>query len=518
MSEPPLPDFAASVQRNLRYSLGKRWQDASPRDLFTAVSLATRESLIEQMLATEERYRAADAKRLYYLSVEFLMGRSLGNNLLNLGMLDPVARDPGHARRGPRGAARAGARRRARQRRPRPAGRLLPRLARQPRHARLRLRHQLRARPVPAGDRGRSAARVPRQLARPGLAVADHAPRRDPARARVRRGREARRRRRPRADALDPPADHARRAARPADRLLRRAHRELAAALLGARLRRVRHRHLPPGRLPRAPSSRSSSPSASRRCSTRPSRRARARSCGSCRSTSSWRARCATSWRATSPPAATFDSFPDKVAIQLNDTHPALAVAELVRLLRRRPRAAVREGVRVRPADLRATPITRSCPRRWSAGRKPLLQRVVPRHLQIIELINARLPGRGRGALAGRHREAAQPVDHRGGSPAAGAHGAPRDRRQPRRERRLEAPLRPGEDGPRARLRRALARALPEQDERGLAAALADEGEPRAVRPDHRAASATAGSATSRRCASSSRTLPIPSSSAPSAT
>jgi len=90
MSAPPLPDFAASVQRNLRFSLGKRWQDASPRDLFTAVALATRESLIEQMLATEERYRAADAKRLYYLSVEFLMGRSLGNNLLNLGMLDPV--------------------------------------------------------------------------------------------------------------------------------------------------------------------------------------------------------------------------------------------------------------------------------------------------------------------------------------------------------------------------------------------------------------------------------------------
>jgi starch phosphorylase len=89
-SRAPLPDFATSVQRNLRYALAKRWQDASPRDLFTAVSLATRESLVEQMLATEERYRAADAKRLYYLSVEFLMGRSLGNNLLNLGMLEPV--------------------------------------------------------------------------------------------------------------------------------------------------------------------------------------------------------------------------------------------------------------------------------------------------------------------------------------------------------------------------------------------------------------------------------------------
>ena len=89
-SKAALPDFAAAVQRNLRYSLGKRWQDAAPRDLFLAVSLALREPLIEQMLATEERYRAADAKRLYYLSVEFLMGRSLGNNLLNLGMLEPV--------------------------------------------------------------------------------------------------------------------------------------------------------------------------------------------------------------------------------------------------------------------------------------------------------------------------------------------------------------------------------------------------------------------------------------------
>ncbi len=86
----PLPDFAASVQRSLRYTLGKRWQDASPRDLFVAVALATREPLIERMLETEERYRVADAKRVYYLSVEFLMGRSLGNNLLNLGVLDRV--------------------------------------------------------------------------------------------------------------------------------------------------------------------------------------------------------------------------------------------------------------------------------------------------------------------------------------------------------------------------------------------------------------------------------------------
>jgi glycogen phosphorylase len=91
--DPPAParrDFAAAVQHNLRYVLGKRWQDASPRELWNAVSLAVREPLVEQMLATEERYRAADAKRLYYLSLEFLIGRSLGNNLLNLGLLEPV--------------------------------------------------------------------------------------------------------------------------------------------------------------------------------------------------------------------------------------------------------------------------------------------------------------------------------------------------------------------------------------------------------------------------------------------
>ena len=43
-------------------------------------------SLVDRMLATEERYRQAQAKRLYYLSIEFLMGRSLSNNLYNLGL------------------------------------------------------------------------------------------------------------------------------------------------------------------------------------------------------------------------------------------------------------------------------------------------------------------------------------------------------------------------------------------------------------------------------------------------
>lgn len=74
-----------SIHREARYSLGKLWKDLSPRDRFNAVALAVREQLIDRMLQTEERYRRRDCKRLYYLSIEFLIGKSLSNNLHNLG-------------------------------------------------------------------------------------------------------------------------------------------------------------------------------------------------------------------------------------------------------------------------------------------------------------------------------------------------------------------------------------------------------------------------------------------------
>jgi glycogen phosphorylase len=53
-------------------------------DLLKPVSLAIRDRLIDGLMATEERYERADSKRLYYLSMEFLMGRSLGDNLVNM--------------------------------------------------------------------------------------------------------------------------------------------------------------------------------------------------------------------------------------------------------------------------------------------------------------------------------------------------------------------------------------------------------------------------------------------------
>ena len=74
--------------RRLRYSLGVRRDRASAVDLSRAFSLAMRETLVDGLFATEDAYRSRGAKRVYYLSLEFLVGRSLLNNLVNLGMLD----------------------------------------------------------------------------------------------------------------------------------------------------------------------------------------------------------------------------------------------------------------------------------------------------------------------------------------------------------------------------------------------------------------------------------------------
>ena len=80
--------FHDAIQHHLKYSLGKTLDNSSQREIFLAVVLAVRDSLVDRMLETEARYRKAETKRLYYLSMEFLIGRSLDNNLSNLGIFD----------------------------------------------------------------------------------------------------------------------------------------------------------------------------------------------------------------------------------------------------------------------------------------------------------------------------------------------------------------------------------------------------------------------------------------------
>ena len=84
------------------------------------------------------------------------------------------------------------------------------------------------------------------------------------------------------------------------------------------------------------------------------------------------------------------ERFHEKFAVQLNDTHPAIAVAELMRLLVDEHAMPWDDGVGHHLPHDGATRITRCCRRRSSAGRVALFGRVLPRHLEIIYEINAR--------------------------------------------------------------------------------------------------------------------------------
>ena len=81
-----------SFDRHLTYTQCKDPSNATPYDQFVSLALAVRDALVKRQLATREAYRAADAKRVFYLSMEFLIGRQLRGNLLALGALD-AARD-----------------------------------------------------------------------------------------------------------------------------------------------------------------------------------------------------------------------------------------------------------------------------------------------------------------------------------------------------------------------------------------------------------------------------------------
>jgi starch phosphorylase len=73
-----------SIRRHVKYTLAKPWDGLSANDLLAAVELSVRDLLIERMLETQERHRQEDPKTLSYISIEFLIGQSLTNHLRNL--------------------------------------------------------------------------------------------------------------------------------------------------------------------------------------------------------------------------------------------------------------------------------------------------------------------------------------------------------------------------------------------------------------------------------------------------
>ena len=80
--------LAQSIIEHLHYTIGKDKSNATKRDIFTAVSHAVRDQMIGRWIKTQNQYQDADPKRVYYLSMEFLIGRTLRNSLVNLNLLE----------------------------------------------------------------------------------------------------------------------------------------------------------------------------------------------------------------------------------------------------------------------------------------------------------------------------------------------------------------------------------------------------------------------------------------------
>ena len=76
--------FKKSVKDNVKFLYRKTIEEATQEQIFQAVSYSVKDVIIDNWLATQKAYDEQDPKIVYYMSMEFLMGRALGNNLINL--------------------------------------------------------------------------------------------------------------------------------------------------------------------------------------------------------------------------------------------------------------------------------------------------------------------------------------------------------------------------------------------------------------------------------------------------
>ncbi|WP_337606376.1 glycogen/starch/alpha-glucan phosphorylase [Claveliimonas sp.] len=76
--------FKKEVKHNVKTLYRKTIEEATPQQLFQAVSYAVKEVIIDDWIATQNQFKKDDPKTVYYMSMEFLMGRALGNNLINM--------------------------------------------------------------------------------------------------------------------------------------------------------------------------------------------------------------------------------------------------------------------------------------------------------------------------------------------------------------------------------------------------------------------------------------------------
>jgi starch phosphorylase len=84
----PDDQYAKSLVNHLTLGLAKDMYSATAKDKFNAVVLSVRTAMVRDWIKTQQQYYLADAKRVYYLSMEFLLGRLLNSYLINLGLTE----------------------------------------------------------------------------------------------------------------------------------------------------------------------------------------------------------------------------------------------------------------------------------------------------------------------------------------------------------------------------------------------------------------------------------------------
>ncbi len=82
------PGLRKNFELHLRRTLARDRYSATDRDRYYALALAVRDQLVERWIATQQEHHRKNVKRVYYLSLEFLIGRMMGNNVINLQMED----------------------------------------------------------------------------------------------------------------------------------------------------------------------------------------------------------------------------------------------------------------------------------------------------------------------------------------------------------------------------------------------------------------------------------------------